>query len=483
MSLSIDARRAVLRATRRVIVVWAVTLSAAAMASAAPSATWTTQTTPGLSGPPDAALTSVSCVSAAFCMAVGSADYGLDSTQEPLGPETSAERWDGSSWTVIPTPVAGSNPELEAVSCASAAFCVAVGQNAGNGFMIRNARALLETWNGASWTRQATPAGSVPGSRLAGVSCVSSSFCIAVGAPVSVVWKGSSWKKIKIPAVRYHSELSAILCLAASDCTAVGSYSLNKTGVEELAPLAERWNGHHWTVDRPPSELDRYRGKLYPNNTWLTAISCLSRSFCLASGDAQRAQNGIYEGAYAERWDGTRWTRAVVGLPTHSPFNGISCLSSTDCFAAGQFDTGIFPAPSTQQPLVETWNGVSWTRTAVPRVPTEPGSSSSSEDELGIPALSSISCARRAGCTAVGSQVNGSDVANLAQSDIGAPDAAPAARDHPGPTSVRDRRDDVGHGRQISVRHGSAPPVKNENGRRSGAAAPGHASNPQRSLR
>ena len=67
----------VLRAIRRAIVVWAVTVSAAAMPSAASAATWTTQTTPGPSGPPEAALTGVSCVSATFCMAVGSSDYGL----------------------------------------------------------------------------------------------------------------------------------------------------------------------------------------------------------------------------------------------------------------------------------------------------------------------------------------------------------------------------------------------------------------------
>jgi hypothetical protein len=418
-------------------VVWAVTLSAAAMASAAPAATWTTQPTPGPSGPPDAALAGVSCVSTTFCMAVGGSDYGLDSTQTTLlGPvETSAERWDGSSWTVIPTPTAGANPELEAVSCTSETFCVAVGQTGrtldGAGFGVHDAHALVEAWNGSGWRVQPTPAGSVSESGLTGVSCSSSSLCVAVGVPVSVVWDGTGWKEIKLPAVRYRGELSAISCAGAFDCTAVGSYSLNKVGVEELGPLAERWDGHSWTVARPPGELDRYRGKLYPNNTWLTAISCLSRSFCLASGDAQRAQNGIGAGAYAERWDGTRWTRAVVGLPRHSPFDGISCLSSTDCFAAGQFDTGIFPAPSTQQPLVENWDGVSWSRTAVPQVPTEPGSSSSSENELGVPSLSSVSCAPRAGCTAVGSQVNDRDVANLAQSDMGAPDAAPGQASDP----------------------------------------------------
>ena len=214
--------------------------------------------------------------------------------------------------------------------------------------------------------------------RCPGVHCPRShasrvSFCIAAGTPVSVVWDGSSWRQINIPAARYHSELSAISCVTATQCTAVGDYSLNKTGVEEQRPLAERWDGHGWTIDHPPTEFDRYHGKLYPGNTWLTAVSCPSRSLCLAAGDAERAQNGIYDGAYATRLDGKRWRRATAGLPSHSPFNGISCLSSTDCFAAGQFDTGVFPRPATQQPLVQKWNGSSWTRITLPHVPTAPG--------------------------------------------------------------------------------------------------------------
>lgn len=296
----------------RVIRFLVATVAAVALLSGpAQGATWTTQATAGPTGPPDAALTSVSCVSATFCMAVGSTDNGLDGAQQPLGLETSAERWDGSTWTVIPTPAAGPNPALEAVACASATFCVAVGETAGQGFYVRNARALVEAWNGVSWAIQPTPAGSVPGSGLSGVSCVSSSFCIAVGTtfassgpyPVGVVWDGSSWREVKIPAARYHSELSAISCVAVIECTGVGRYSINRIGVSEQRPLAERWNGHSWTIDRPPAELDRYRGKLYANNTWLTAVSCLSQSLCLATGDAQRAQNGIYGGGYATRWD------------------------------------------------------------------------------------------------------------------------------------------------------------------------------------
>ncbi len=140
-------------------------------------------------------------------------------------------------------------------------------------------------------------------------------------------------------------------------------------------------------------------------------------------------------------WDGRRWTRATEGLPYHSPFNGISCLSSTDCFAAGQFDNGVFPLPATQQPLVENWTGTHWTRITLPHVPTAPGTSWSPTN-LGAPTLSAISCVARVGCTAVGSQAQGRDAANLAQSNMGALSAL--ARPYASPGSVRVAQPSVG---------------------------------------
>src|SRR6185437_1177814 len=45
------------------------------VATPASAATWTPQTMPGSSGPPNSAVTSVSCASPSFCMALGSSDF------------------------------------------------------------------------------------------------------------------------------------------------------------------------------------------------------------------------------------------------------------------------------------------------------------------------------------------------------------------------------------------------------------------------
>jgi hypothetical protein len=77
----------------------------------------------------------------------------------------------------------------------------------------------------------------------------------------------------------------------------------------------------------------------------------------------------------------------------------------------------------------------------------------------------------RAGCTAVGGHVNGSDAANLAQSDMGTSDAEPAVRDHGRPAKLGDRPGDAGYDRQLNVLDSSGPLSKNKRGRRSGAIA------------
>ena len=408
----------------------AVLAAAASTALAAPATataqTWAIQPAPGPSGPPNAALTGVACPSATFCMAIGSSDYGFDrfgDLQPPVA--TFAADWNGSSWAVLPTPVAGVSPGLGSISCASATFCIAVGatQSGGRTGVVDLGRglhehALVELWNGSAWTLQKTPLSSVRGSGLSDVACVSSSFCVAVGSS-GLVWNGTAWRQLKLPSVKYGSSLAAIACPAVDSCMAVGTYNPYKRGVEGSLPLAARWNGRRWTLARPPTELDRYRGKLYPNNTWLTSIACPSQSSCLATGQAERTQNFYPQGGFAIRWNGRSWATATSGILRDSPLNGVSCLSTDDCFAAGQYDVRTIPSPSTQQPLLLNWTGSRWQRVAIPPVATLVTKSWSVANDVN-PDFFGISCVPASGCTAVGAQPGGTASLPLVLSDLAA---------------------------------------------------------------
>jgi hypothetical protein len=404
---------------------------AACAASPASGATWAPQMVPGPSGPPNAAVTSVSCPSVTFCMAVGSSDFGFDhSGTMLLGPiATFAERWDGSSWVVLPTPAAGADPTLVSLSCVSPTFCVAVGASHTPGRQYvagflggGKQRAVVEVWDGTGWTVQSTPLRSVRSSALLGVSCASSRFCIAVGsagvkAAAAVLWNGSTWRRLRLPSVEYGPSLTGISCVAANACTAVGSYDVNKVGVADLRPLAERWTGERWTVAKPPPERDRFHGRTYSNFTWLTAVSCPSRTSCLATGLALRTQNFYPQGGFADRWDGHRWTAATAGIARNSPLNGVACVAPEDCYAAGQYDPRTVTSPTTQQPLIEHWTSARWSRVSLTQVATLPNRRWF-EDNLLDPNVFGISCVLQIGCTAVGAQPQGTHSAPLAESDL-----------------------------------------------------------------
>jgi hypothetical protein len=135
-------------------------------------------------------LVGVSCSSSSSCTAVGDYTKRLGRTV------TLAERWNGTSWSAESTP----NPEgapssaLNAVDCTSSSACVAVG----NSFTRSGTEiTLAERWDGTKWSLQPTPNPSSGGGILFGVSCSSASACTAVGASnagtLAERWNGAKW--------------------------------------------------------------------------------------------------------------------------------------------------------------------------------------------------------------------------------------------------------------------------------------------------
>jgi hypothetical protein len=88
------------------------------------------------------------------------------------------ETFNGSTWTVSKSinPSSTFN-ELYGVSCASSSSCVAVGSYQSNGIYFT----LGESWNGQSWTKITTVDPSTTADQLSGSSCSSASHCVAVG--------------------------------------------------------------------------------------------------------------------------------------------------------------------------------------------------------------------------------------------------------------------------------------------------------------
>lgn len=178
-------------------------------------------------------LSAVSCVSKRSCTAVGG--FPFDSTS------LLAERWDGSSWSRqrIVTPPAGTATALTAVSCTSITACVAVGsydnQECGEGGCSGASGRLMELWNGSRWSPRADDSHRSWGS----VSCVSSSWCVAIHDPGELQrWNGTRWST-QLKVHPRQGNLNYVSCTSTNFCAAIGTRNGGQT--------MWRWNGRSWS--------------------------------------------------------------------------------------------------------------------------------------------------------------------------------------------------------------------------------------------
>jgi len=149
-----------------------------------------------------AGLTAVAGWSSDGVWAVGTWNFGCPSTNCSGGVvHTLAERWDGERWRIVPMPDAPgavrTDNELLAVSASGPDNAWAVGLvTSGPGVGGPSDRQIIERWDGSSW--MVVPGPSLTGrTGLSGVTVVSSSDAWAVGSAgsESVIerWDGSSW--------------------------------------------------------------------------------------------------------------------------------------------------------------------------------------------------------------------------------------------------------------------------------------------------
>lgn len=333
-------------------------------------------------------LRAVTCTSASNCWAVG--DYGN-------GPLEASEalHWDGSAWTLVPTPnpasASGSHDILYGVTCVSAADCWAVGES---GAGIIQHRTLALHWTGSSWSQVATPnPGGSPGAWfLAGVSCTAASNCWAVGhhsrphgdnVNLALHWNGKSWAWVATPQPHkstggYIRQLNAIRCVSRTDCWAVGSWASPPARNQVSGTESFRWTGTRWTSVRTPKV------------GWDTGVACTARANCWA----------VTNGDITVHWNGTRWSQ-VATPHSASKFNslsGVTCARATECWAAGVLNVSG-AAGSGELTDMLRWNGTKWTRVATPN----PGGSSESGDNSAVNELAGVACGSPASCWAVGS--------------------------------------------------------------------------------
>ena len=322
---------------------------------------------PGFSG---AFLNGVSCTGRSQCTATGVATTRTGKNLKPL-----AERWNGTSWTVQSTPTTNTGGWLGGtldggVSCTSSTACMAAGYSYSKSF----ARLLGEGWNGRRWTIQpdSKPA---TGGQPFGISCRWAKDCTAVGQRLTGMtlaehWNGRTWSA---QTTKHLGALDSVSCPATGNCTAVGSNSAGKA-------LAAHWNGKSWSDQSvaSPQQLNL-----------LESVSCTAVQDCVAVGVAGTTSPAISLAPLAEHWTGGTW--AVLSPANPAPgditeLNGVSCTSATNCVAVGDY---MDQADTSDTTLAEQWNGTSWTVLTTP-------------SPAAFSALVSVSCPSATHCVAVG---------------------------------------------------------------------------------
>ncbi len=312
---------------------------------------WQQVTTPSPASAEESNLQGVSCGSS-ICLAVGADE------SSSLHVSTLAERWAGGHWSIVPTAHLIANPSgiLWGVSCVDNTDCFAVGS-----YQKRHhhsdTRALIESWNGTAWSLMPSP-DPHQSSVLYGVSCKSSTSCLAVGTYSDAAigyalvehWNGTAWSMVftRTGISSESIQLDSTSCPTTTECLSAGSY-YNSAILQRT--LAEEWNA----PDR--SEFTTPPNPSVTHASQLIGISCASATACIAVGDQPYTASHVK--ALAESWDGTAWT--VHSTPAISGSHNVSllavsCAGTSDCFAVGP----DFESSHRIVTLGERWNGTTW---------------------------------------------------------------------------------------------------------------------------
>jgi hypothetical protein len=255
-----------------------------------------------------APLEAVSCASPAFCVAA-----------DAIGNVFTYAGGAWSSGTQIDPPNG-----LDSVSCPSSSFCAAVDRS-GNAYTY-----ISGSWSGP---QPIVGGGVQTGGTLVSVSCASSSFCMAVGggggngsAGVAAAYTYMSGTWSSGTQLASSNDLGSVSCPTSTFCAAVG-------------------------VTQKPDPGSGY-GPIYTytNGTWSNgkrldyiplAVSCSASTFCELVGASLDTSSGgsssgsPYGNGYASTFKNGTWSDSVQ-VGSNNGLVAISCPAFTFCGAIGQ---------------------------------------------------------------------------------------------------------------------------------------------------
>lgn len=319
-----------------------------ANAAAAPAAACTTSwtTVPSSTFPKD--LRDLDVVAANDVWAVGAHTSGQV--------QTATEHWDGSSWTLVPSPSPGGGENaLNGVSEISTNDVWAVGYYQVAKKTSESAfRTLTEHWNGSTWSTVPSPNIGTASNTLSAVDTVSSNDVWAVGyhyvageaqrRTLLEHWDGSAWSVVTSPDPGTRSDaLLSISAFSADDIWAAG-YQSDGMG---YSPLLLHYDGTSWSPVSVPVSTTQ--------DTVLTSVNATAHNDAWVGGSQVE---GSQTQPFTAHWSGTSWS--VVPAP--APGSSYSVLREVSGSASNAWAVGVAydGAINTFLGFTAHWDGSNW---------------------------------------------------------------------------------------------------------------------------
>jgi hypothetical protein len=270
---------------------------------------------------------------------------------------TLIEHWNGGAWSIVPSPNTNKRlNQLNGVAVISASDAWAVG-NASSGNALDQTTLVLH-WNGTGWSIIPSPSpGTLGLNTLYAVAATSANDVWAVGSLTNSGefaqtlvehWDGTSWSVIPSANVpNTNNELYGVVALGPNNVWAVGYWGNAASG---FSTLIEHWNGSTW---RLVASVDP------SGDNFLQAVSATGPSDVWAVGRTRNPFN-FHTATLIEHWDGNSWSQVFgFGVEPDSAAYGVAAVSPGDAWGVGD-GAGLA--------LIGRWIGSSWSVFPSPEV-------------------------------------------------------------------------------------------------------------------
>ena len=323
---------------------------------------WTFVSSPSPSGGAGfTVLTGVDAVSSNDVWAVGNSciDCGTDTETQ----QTLIEHWNGSNWSVVPSPnVQGGDNFLNGVVAFNRWDAWAVGE----GWDGTRFQSLILHWDGSSWSRTPSPNPGPLNNYLNAISGTSRNDIWAVGTYrilngplVTLVehYNGHTWSVVTgADPGTGRNVLDGVTALSPNNVWAAGIACDDNPCTVNPRGLIEHWDGHTWSVVRSPNPGD---GITYfqaisasaPNDIWAVAWYCVDSDCAVLD-------------LVVEHYDGDVWSVVSTHPFPGSEFSaywGVLALSKKDVWIPGSYSADNV----TWTNLLRHWDGHSWSNVPI----------------------------------------------------------------------------------------------------------------------